>query len=87
MSAFSLFIAFLGLNTDRRLACYMDGYFNRMMELEERYNVHVLRHALAAAATPKLLPRTKHVYFTFYMLVAVGSASTFAWTCYSAIAR
>jgi hypothetical protein len=79
LAALAMFVALLGLNNDRRLSRYMGAYATRLIEIEKKNNLSLVRIILDVAKNRTPLLTNEMVFGTFFVLIGIGWGVCIIW--------
>lgn len=79
LSAIAFFVLLLGLNSERRLAGYMEGYMQRARQIEKEYGMTILSHSWSAVKRRRLLFSNAKVFPVYYCIFILAWLSIWVW--------
>ena len=79
LATFAIFIALLGLNNDYRLSRYMGAYETRMLEIENKNQLSLVKLIVDVQKTRSPLLSNEAVFIVFFVLLAMGWAAVIIW--------
>jgi hypothetical protein len=72
LTIIAAFVIVLGINTERRLAAYSDGYVRRIKGLEAPLGIELLSAGAAEVDRQRFLVSNKRMFLTYYAVLLVG---------------
>ena len=74
-----LFALLLGLNNDYRLSRYMGAYETRMLEIENKNQLSLMKIVVDVQKTRSPLLSNEAIFRVFFVLLAMGWAAVLIW--------
>jgi uncharacterized membrane protein len=72
LSFIAFYVIVLGINTERRMAAYCDGYVMRVKSLEPNLGIALLSAGAAEVDRQHFLVSNKKMFLTYYALLLSG---------------
>lgn len=72
LTVIAFYVIILGINTERRLAAYSDGYVNRIKLLEPTLGIALLSAGAAEVDRQRFLVSNKRMFLTYYGVLLSG---------------
>jgi hypothetical protein len=79
LSAIAFFVLLLGLNSERRLAGYMEGYMLRARQIEAEYGMTILSHSWNKVKRRRLLFSNAKMFPIYYCIFILAWLIIWMW--------